>query len=53
MFRDERLNGRIEGWRSVLAPAGLTPIALDLARGETRALAERLEGGLIEGASLR
>ena len=50
---DERLAGRITAWRSVLAPAGLTPIALDLSRGETRALAERLEGGIVKGGDLR
>ena len=48
---DDRLKTRIEAWRDVLAPAGLVPLALDLSRGASDELAERLEGGLL-GAKL-
>ena len=50
---DERIDGRVAAWRSVLADAGLVPLALNLSHGDSNALAEQLEGGLIPNAELR
>ena len=50
---EERIGGRSAAWRSVLAETGIIPLLLDLSKGETATLAERLEGGLITDAELR
>ena len=50
---DERIGGRNAAWRSVLGEAGLLPLALDLSRGDANALAEQLEGGLLQNAEMR
>ena len=50
---EERIGGRSAAWRSVLAEAGIVPLSLDLSRGETESLAERLEGGFLLDAELR
>ena len=44
---DERVATRLEGWRTVLAPAGILPIGVDLSNLENDALAKRIEANLI------
>ena len=49
---DERIATRLEGWRNVLAPAGITPLGVDLSRDEDGAMARRIEANLIPAAEL-
>ena len=50
---DERISGRIAGWRNVLSAAGVTPFAIDLANDTNDGLAERLEAGLLVDGAMR
>ena len=47
---DERVETRLEGWRAVLAPAGILPIGVDLSETQGDALAKRIEANLIPHA---
>lgn len=46
----ERVETRLEGWRAVLAPAGIFPIGIDLSETQGDALAKRIEANLIPHA---
>lgn len=49
---DERVASRVAAWRGVLAEAGVTPVALDLADPLDDTLAQRLESGLLPDGAL-
>ncbi len=50
---DDRIAGRIAGWRNVLGGAGVTPFAINLADDTNDQLAERLEAGLLSDGAMR
>ena len=49
---DERVETRLTAWRSVLAPAGIAPLGIDLGDARDEALARRIEANLIPDAEL-
>lgn len=49
---DERVATRLAAWRSVLAPAGIAPLGVDLTDAGSEALAKRIEANLIPDAEL-
>lgn len=50
---DERIATRMESWRAVLAPAGITPLGVDLSQAEDGVLARRIEANLIPHAEMQ
>ncbi|MEO6092992.1 MAG: DUF2868 domain-containing protein [Novosphingobium sp.] len=49
---EDRVAGRLGAWRRVLAPAGLTPLGLDLAQHVDAGLARRIEAGLLPDGAM-
>lgn len=49
---DERVATRLAAWRSVLAPAGIAPLGIDLTDVQDDDLAKRIEASLIPDAEL-
>jgi hypothetical protein len=50
---DERIAGRIDAWRRVLAEAGLSTLAVDLSQQLDEALAQRIESGLLTDGAMQ
>lgn len=49
---DSRVATRLEGWRTVLAPAGIAPIGIDLSDTRGDELAKRIEANLVPQSEL-
>lgn len=49
---DERVADRAQAWRQVLSPAGVAPLAIDLAQQLDATLAERIERGLLPDGAM-
>ena len=50
---DARVAGRLDGWRRVLAGAGITPLALNLSQPFDDTAVQRVEGGLLADGDMR